>query len=111
MFIFEFQVDSVDLDAEEVFKGYLVKPLSLHFILLDGRYKMAYIVGEQVIIKHTGTVWYSILALLGSYYISDLQYPAIYGQLLGILQQLLLHDSYTLFKGTGFVTLYQALKD
>ena len=105
------QVDKVDIDETSIFANDKKKPLALKVMVIGEEYKGAYVVGENVVIKFLGsTVWEAALVLLGTYYIADLEYPAIYGQFLGLLQQFILEDPYTLSKGTNLIMVFKSLK-
>ena len=81
------------------------EPPALCLFLIDGEYKMAYVVGEGVRINtQAHSVLDSLVVLLAVYYVFDLNYPAMYGQLLGFLQQHVLEEPYTYFKGSNFKT-------
>ena len=90
-----FQVDDVDF-TEEGLRGLLkVKdklPPSLKVLTMDGSCKVAY-------------VYDALLLLLVPYYVMDLDYPAVYGQLLGFLQQFIIEEPYTFFKGTNYIQM------
>lgn len=86
-------------------------PLALRILYTDDDVKMVYVVGEgSVINTHTTNILDAVIILLGAYYIFDLNYPAMYGQLLGFLQQHILEEPYTYFKGTNFQKFSNKLK-
>ena len=101
-----FQVDDVDF-TEEGLRGLLkVKdklPPSLKVLTMDGSFKVAYVVGDNKITHCRAKDLYdAMLLLLVTYYVMDLDYPAVYGQLLGFLQQFIIEEPYTFFKGTNY---------
>lgn len=86
-------------------------PLALRILTTDGDIKMVYVVGEGTVINsRTTNVLDAVVVLLGAYYIFDLNYPAIYGQLLGFLQQHILEEPYTYFKGSNYQNFSNKLK-
>lgn len=86
-------------------------PLELRSLTIDNNIKIIYAVGGGVFIDcGTNNSLKAIVALLGGYYIFDLNYPAIYGQLLGFLQQHILEEPYTYFKGSNYQQFSNKLK-
>jgi hypothetical protein len=105
----------VDLTEEQLKKLLNVKnektPPCLKVLMSDGMFKLAYVVAEgKVIHGQTKSVLDALILVLAVYYVFDLQYPAIYGQLLGFLQQQVLEQPYTFFKGTNFQTFLARVK-
>lgn len=77
----------------------------------ENSFKMAYIVAEgHKINAQTSNILDTVIALLAAYYVFDLNYPAMYGQFLGFLQQFVLEEPYIYFKGTNFQTLSSRIK-
>ncbi|XP_071845550.1 uncharacterized protein [Apostichopus japonicus] len=108
------EVDNIDMQEDVLRRKLGVKdkaPLELRILTIDNDIKMIYAVGEGVTIDcRTTNSLEAIVALLGGYYIFDLNYPAIYGQLLGFLQQHILEEPYTYFKGSNYQQFSNKLK-
>ena len=104
-----FQVDDIDIDDEKLRKLFHVKkqlPPSLKVLTVDGTFQLAFVVGDNKILKcHSKDLFDAMLCLLATYYVMDLDYPAMYGQLLGFLQQFVMEEPYTFFKGTNFIKM------
>jgi len=66
----------------------------------------AKVVGDTCVI-HTqaDNLVYALLILLGSYYVFNLQYPAMYDQFLGLLQQVIIGVPWDGNKTIGFVQI------
>jgi len=100
------QVDSVDMEEELLHHKLKMKdksPPALHLLMVYDGLKLAYIIGEGVIIYcQTVSVLDLLILLIAVYYIFDLNYPEIYGQLLSFIQQFVLEQPYTYFRGTNF---------
>ena len=111
------QKDDVDIPKERLPRVLKVKPvkdkepMALRILTQDEKVKLIYIVGEgQIIQSSKCNVFESVLTLLACYYDFDLNYPAICGQLLGFIQQTILEEPYTSFKGTNFQTFTTKFK-
>jgi len=107
-YVFLVQVDSVDkLGENEI--GRLLKskssdPPSLAVLVTDDEFQVAYVVGDGRHINcKSSNVFSGLLVLIAVYYVMDLHYPPVYSQLLGILQQHVLQEPFTMNKGTKFI--------
>lgn len=99
-------MDNVDIPEDQLRKKLKTKvdaPMSITLLMVDKKPTLAYLVGGSHHINcNTADVTEAVVLLLGSYYAFHLNYPAIYGQLLGFLQQYILEEPYPFFKGTNF---------
>ena len=77
-------------------------PPSLRFLKIGDYIKAIYIVEGAILKSQSTQVFDALVEMLAVYYIFDLNYPAIYGQLLGFLQQHILKEPYTFFKRSNF---------
>jgi hypothetical protein len=100
------QIDDIDIPEDNLKRVLKVKadqPPALRLLVKDGIFKKAYVVGLNRIIKcQTTNVLDSVMVLLAVYYVMDAHYPQIYGQLLGFIQQFVLQEPYTQFRGTNW---------
>ena len=101
-------MDNIDIEPEKLRRILDINesaPAALRILLTEERFREAYIVGEGCVIEcQTVSVLDSLMNLLAFYYVMDLNYPAIYGQLLGFLQQHVLEEPYTFTKGANFLS-------
>ena len=108
-----FQVEDKNISDEklqELFHIMADEPPSLKVLTVNGAFHQAYVVGHNTILKscYADTDMYSALVfLLATYYVMHLDYPAIYSQLLGFLQQYVAEEPFTSFKGTNFIRMSQ----
>jgi hypothetical protein len=100
------QIEDVDLTEAELKQALKVKPdqpPALRLLMKDNKFKKAYVVGENKIIDcQTTSILDSLTMVLAVYYVMDIHYPQIYGQVLGFLQQFLLEEPYTFLRGTNW---------
>ncbi|XP_061111986.1 uncharacterized protein LOC133137663 [Conger conger] len=93
-------LDDAQLESRETDPPRLV----LH--VTDGRLLDSFIVGDAMTARaQANTVLEAVITLLGTYYTFHLQYPRIYSQALGFLQQRMLGDTYMGPKSNGFKSL------
>ena len=64
---------------------------------------MAIVCDGVYILLETKETVEAMLVLLGIYYITDLEYPRVYAQVLGFLQQTVLLQQYEGHKTSGFI--------
>ena len=84
----------------------------LKVLTMDNQYQVAYITGDGKYINSMAKcVTDAVVVLLAVYYVMDLNYPATYGQYLGLLQQHLLDEPYTFFKGSNFILFNSQLNN
>ena len=104
-----FQMDTIDVTDDVLARKLQVsakQPFSLK-VLTDAEevVKMMFIVGEGICIDcKTKDARKAVVHLLAAYYLFGRHYPAIYGQLLGFLQQHIVMEPYPFSKGTNFQT-------
>ena len=84
----------------------------LKVLTMDNQYQVAYITGDEKYINSmVKCVTDAAVLLLAVYYVMDLNYPANYGQYLGLLQQHLLDEPITFFKGSNFILFNSQLNN
>ena len=93
----------------DVEKGTQSRPTEAPRLVLicqsDGQLDKGFILCDGVRITGSSSVLECILLLIATYYTFDLDYPAVYAQLLGFLQQMVLLDPYTGKKSTNFIKM------
>ena len=79
----------------------ILSPPKLIAVYHRDQFVNSFIVGDEVSISlNAASLLTSVVVLLGAYYVFDLDYPQIYLQFFGLLQQLMLGESYTGSKGS-----------
>ena len=108
------QVDSIDLEEAALNRILSTKEQdmpSLRILTVDGEFGVGYVVGEgQTISCQSDSVIGCLIVLLGVYYVMDINYPDMYSQLLGFLQQHIIKEPFTLKKGTKFINFADRIK-
>lgn len=106
-------METVDIPKEILDKKLSSKegtPFSITMIKVEEQ-RLTFLVGGSKSIKcHSVDAMEAIVLLLATYYVFDLNYPAMYGQVLGFLQEKLLLQPYAFFKGTNFQKFTHKLK-
>lgn len=70
-----------------------------------------YVIGDGCKILETTTcIRTATLLLMSAYYVSDLDYPVIYGQFLGILQHWVVGDIFTQIKTTSWINFSEQFR-
>ena len=72
----------------------------------SGQLDIGYILCDRARITcTTSSIVECVLLLLATYYVFDLDYPEVYAQFLGFLQQMVLLEPYTGKKGSNFIKM------
>ena len=95
--------------VETLLESKAASPPHLVVIMKHNELELCYVLGDQVQINCQSGVLDGLVVLLGTYYVCDLDYPDIFSQALGILQQHVLGDVYTGKKGTNFILFTKSL--
>lgn len=102
-----------DAEKNQLCSSAELSPPCIVIFVDEGKCKDAYIVGDNCKISCKSVEIVQIfITLLACYYCFDLSYPRIYSQLLGFLQQFVMHDPYSLEKSSDhkhFIAQYQDL--
>ena len=70
-------------------------PAHLVIFFLDADIEEAVIVGDSIrVLAHTKKLEEAVLLLLGVYYVAGLNYPKMYSNVLGLLQQLIIGEAF-----------------
>lgn len=106
-------MESVDIPEETLKKKLASKektPFAVTMIKVEEQHLTFLVGGSRIIKCQSVDAVEAVVLLLAAYYVFDLNYPAMYGQVLGFLQEKLLLQPYTFFKGTNFQKFVHKLK-
>ncbi|VDI20620.1 Hypothetical predicted protein [Mytilus galloprovincialis] len=102
------KIDSIPIKHLETEEG--EAPYVVVFLDQEGNTLCSHVIGHgRKIIEQTLNVLDSLLLLIAVYYVFDLDYPEIYSQTLGILQQWAIGDQYTQQKSSNWIKFYDVL--
>lgn len=102
------KIDSLPIKHLETEEG--EAPHVVVFLDQEGNTLCSHVIGDgRKIIGQTLNVLDSLLLLIAVYYVFDLDYPEIYSQTLGILQQWAIGDQYTQQKSSNWIKFSDVL--
>ena len=93
-----------DADKNDLCTSSELSPPRIVMFLDGSKYADGYIVGDncKIACKNLKSAGEIFITLLACYYCFDFSYPRIYSQLLGFLQQSVMHDQYHLEKSSDY---------